>query len=354
MRWVPELPPRRGEWTDTVLEWLIRSFRKISQWSEQIQREIANLSGIVTYGAQIAFNAGDGTPHGDLNATDFTGHPYADATVTTALFIESNHIVTFGHNAVAYLWTGPTDVTVGVGGSHTAVATDLTPVGTADHNILTNRTLADQHPTAAITGLDAKQASQDSNISNNTGLINTHKATNNQDHQITHDMLVGQSPEPDPHPQYQQKQPAMILGGTTDNFTLNTTDSKLVNYSLYGETNTSGQIDPINGEITVPAAGVYTITANVAGAQGNSTKEEWIEIRLDLNGMDRGSIAFLDVTTDKTTYRQLITVATRQFNAGDVLSLYMWASAGLGTFTVGGTSFEVSRVAEQGAIQGSE
>ena len=215
------------------------------------------------------------------------------------------------------------------------------------HNQLSDITAADSHPTSAITGLDAKQTEQDNAITANTTLINNHKATNNQDHQITHDMLVGQNPEPDPHPQYEQKKPSMALAGTVDSFTLNTTDSKLVNYSLSGEANTSGNIDAVAGEITIPSNGIYTIRPLALGLQGNDTKEEDIHLLLDVAVVDaeRYIIDVFTVATDKTSSRALGRAFSRFFQAGQVLSLWMYATADLGTFTVATTTFEVFKTA---------
>ena len=348
--WKSDLPPNLQAPRRELVEWLVRNFRGLHYWSVEIDNSIEGLEGIVTYGASITDDAGDGTAHGDLNATDFTGHQYADPDVPTSLQILSNAVVTFGHKAIAYQWQGPSDVTLGIGGSYTAIATDLVPIGTADHNILVNRSLADQHPTSAITGLDTKQASQDADILANTQNINNHKADYNNPHQVNHSQLPDVDPDPnDPHPIYQKVLPSIVMGGTTDSFTLNTTDSKLVNYSLSGEFGGSvGNVDPTTGEITIPSDGIYTVTANVLGDQGNDTKEEWIELKLDVTvvGATRDIIGFLDVTTDKTSTRQLISIATRGFQAGAVLSLWMWASSGLGTFTVYGTSFEVHKLSE--------
>ena len=137
----------------------------------------------------------------------------------------------------------------------------------------------------------------------------------------------------------------MALGGSANSFTLNTTDSKIVNYSLAAEDNTSGSINASAGEITIPVTGVYDFRANILGLQGNSTKEEWIELKLDNAGVERNTVGFLDVTTDKTSTRQVISFGARQFTAGQVLSLYMWASSGLGAFTVVETVFEVVQIA---------
>ena len=343
-RWIPDLQPRFESDQRTWMEWLVRNFEKLSRWTS-IQPE----PEVVSYGASITFNAGDGTPHGDLNATDFTGHQYAAG---TALTILSNAVVTFGHNAIGYIWTGPTGVTVGLGGSHTAVATDLTPIGTADHNILTNRNLADQHPTAAITNLDNDQAVQDSRLTT----LEQHPPRTDNPHQVTHDQLVGQSPEPDPHPVYQKKLPGMAMFGDADNFTLNTTASKLVNYTQSGEWNWTDQddIDPVNGEMTIPQDGVYSVVGAVIGYQGNDTKEEWMEMRLHVVGANPSAgeyrVAEREIPTDKTDIRSLLFTATRLLYANDVLSLWVWGSTGLGTFDVDGTTFEVIQIAEIGDL----
>ena len=298
---------------------------------------------VLTYGASIA---GTGNVWTDVNATDFTGHPYA---VGAALEIRANAVVTFGHNNISYLWQGPRGVTVGVGGTHVSIQADYSVMGTNDHALLNNREIADAHPTAAVTGLDAKQASQDTAISNNTSAISAHVGRTDNPHSVTHAQMPDVGPDPsDPHPQYVQKKPIMALGGTIDSFTLNTTDSKLVNYTESGEEYTSGSVNPTTGEITIPEDGTYTLVSNVLGLQGNSTKEEWIELKLDVTVVnpERYTIGFLDVTTDKTVVRQVQSIGSRPFTAGMVCSLYMWASAGLGTFTVSGISFELHKILE--------
>ena len=294
---------------------------------------------VLSYGATIP---GTGNVWDDLNATDFTGHQYAgvDGCVATALSIKTNSIVTFGHNAISYIWEGPRGVCVGVGGTYSAIAGDLVPLGTGDHAILTNRDIADAHPMAAITGLLADQTRQDSALAAHEGA-------------------------PDPHPQYlletdaeaiyQKKFPAMVLGGTTNSFTLNTTDSKLLNYSLSGQWNwpDDDDIDPLNGEISIPQDGIYRFTLQVLGDQGNDTKEEWIELKFDVTGgpnPGRTRADILEVATDKTTGRSLKSTFTRGAVVGETVSLWMWASAGLGTFSVEATTFEVIKIAEIGEL----
>lgn len=145
--------------------------------------------------------------------------------------------------------------------------------------------------------------------------------------------------------------PGCYLGGTTDTFTLNTTDSKLVNFSTSNQWNwfDENSINPSTGEITVPKSGFYRVTANILGTQGNSTKEEYILLKLDISGgpsPGRIDIAFVDVTTDKTNLRQPSSTATRFLTEGEILSLYMWASASLGTFTTTVTTFEIDFTAD--------
>ena len=143
----------------------------------------------------------------------------------------------------------------------------------------------------------------------------------------------------------------MLLGGTTNNFTLNSSDSKLVNYSQSAQWHwpDDNDIDPTNGEITIPEDGIYRHTVQILGDQGNDTKEEYIEFRLDVaGGPNPGRIRadILEVATDKTTGRSLKATFTRPRYANEVLSLWMWASAGLGTFNVEATTFEVVKIAD--------
>ena len=114
-----------------------------------------NSFGVVEYTTEIIFGEGDGSIEGDVNATDFTGHDFADPTITTALLIEANHIVSFKYGANLYRWVGSKDITVGVGGAYTTLPADFSSLGTSDHRELTNLDDADQHAIAAVTGLQA-------------------------------------------------------------------------------------------------------------------------------------------------------------------------------------------------------
>ena len=142
------------------------------------------------------------------------------------------------------------------------------------------------------------------------------------------------------------KLPGCFLGGSVSSFTWNTTDSKLINYTESSQWDWEDQndIDPVAGEITVPESGYYKLTAVVLGNQGNTNKEEWGEIRLDIQGGSnpgRLTIAMVDIPTDKTSLRNMVSVATRYLEKDQVLSLYMWASTGLGTFNMDRCTFEI-------------
>ena len=306
-----------------LAEFLGRQLLKISQSLASIDTEGGE---VITYGASIS---GVGNVWDDLNVMDFTGEEFAgvDGCAATALSIKTNAIVTFGHSATAYIWEGPRGVCVGLGGNYAAVATDLVPIGTADHALLTNRDSADQHPQSAIEGrgshanLEADQISQDGRLSTlessqavqdgRLDTLETHPPLTDNPHGVRHDQLPDVGIDPlDPHPQYDRAHVGLLLGGTTNNFTLNTTDSKLVNYSLSAQYNwpDDNDINPVTGEITIPEDGIYQFTAHVLGDQGNDTKEEWIELRIDVVGgpdPGRSRIDILEVATDKTTGRCL-------------------------------------------------
>ena len=343
--------------------WLAREFDQIRLYLDECCQEGEDTSEVLVYGSLIP---GTGNVWDDVNANDFTGEEYAgvDGCASTALSIKDNAIVFFGHNGVSYIWLGPTSVCVGTGGTYTSTSGDYGPLGTGDHSALSNRDVADSHPQTAIGGrggaadLQADQLAQDQNLSNHIG-------NSNNPHNTSHTNLssgIGTNTHAqiddhidnvvtDPHPQYQLKQPAMLMGGTTNNFTLNTTDSKLVNYSVSAQWNwpDDNDIDPVNGDITIPEDGIYIFTAHIVGDQGNDTKEEWIELKMDRSGgpdPERFRIDIESVDTDKTSGRALQATFTRPAYTTETYSLYMWASAGLGTFNVENTTFEIKKIAD--------
>lgn len=365
MTYTPENPT--SDIGDDAQAWLAREFDQIRLYLDECCQEEESTSELLVYGSLVP---GTGNVWDDVNANDFTGEEYAgaDGCASTALSIKDNAVVFFGHNGVSYIWLGPTSVCVGTGGTYTSTSGDYGPLGTGDHSALSNRDVADSHPQTAIGGrgstadLQADQLEQDQNLSNHIGNSNNphNTAHTNLSSGIgtnTHDQIDDHIDNvvTDPHPQYSMKLPAMVLGGTTDNFTLNTSASKLVNYSQSAQWNwpDDNDIDPVGGDITIPQDGIYRFTAHILGDQGNDTKEEYIEFRMNrTGGSDPGQfrIDILEVATDKTTGRCLQATYTRPAYTTETYSLYMWASAGLGTFSVEATTFEIVQIADIGEL----
>ncbi len=299
-------------------------------------------SSVKTYTVAATDDAGNGTVEGDTNATDFTAQ-----LGTTYWQVDSTDLVTVMHKLVAYLYIGPKDVRIGVGGNYVTTAGDFAAVGTADHNLLNNRSLADQHPTSAITGLDAAQTTQDNNIAQNTSDIaqNTSDIAQNATDiaQNTTDISDHVS-APDPHPQYEFEYPSIVMWGPCSNFTMGTGGSPLVNYpeaKAFGGALDSAY-DQAAGTITVPEGGAYQISLLLVGQQGNSTKEESMFLEIAVDGVWSIAAVF-EVATDKTDWRSFAATATRAYNGGEVLQLRGRATAGMGTFNVNQTTFEIHK-----------
>lgn len=135
--------------------------------------------------------------------------------------------------------------------------------------------------------------------------------------------------------------PRMFLTEDVDNFNLDTIDSKLINYTGGGAIGIV-PIDPdrATGDITIPVDGIYKLSGFVFGLQTTPTQNQTIRLLGDINGVKR-VIDTIDVSTPITDERTLFGSLSRQLLAGDVASLFMNATADLGTFDVQTTSFEV-------------
>lgn len=142
----------------------------------------------------------------------------------------------------------------------------------------------------------------------------------------------------------QKKQPYFILYGSADNFTFDTSASKLVNYTEEGIANAGSlsTVDASAGEITIPSTGAWKVTTLLIGQQGSVTKEESMTLQIDVDAA-KSDIWVFDVATDKTTTRSFGSSFTRIFTAGEVVSLYCVASANMGTFTVDEVTFEIEK-----------
>lgn len=128
-------------------------------------------ASVASFGASID---GTGAIEDDVNAMNFTGHEHADPLTPTALYVAPADVVTFSHNLATYMYMGPRDVSIGVGGSYTTFAADYSPLGTGDHTVLANLDATDQHPITAITGLVASQDAQDQNLVSHINDLNPH------------------------------------------------------------------------------------------------------------------------------------------------------------------------------------
>ncbi len=135
------------------------------------------VGGVIEYSAVAAHVTSDIA--GDVNAMDWTGHPYA---VGSALQVEINHIPTFSNGqGSAYQWSGHKPVSLGVGGNYTSTMADYIETGTTSHEALEGRSAPDQHPIDSITDLSDELDTLQTNLSNHTGdLFNPHVVTQTQ------------------------------------------------------------------------------------------------------------------------------------------------------------------------------
>ena len=139
-------------------------------------------------------------------------------------------------------------------------------------------------------------------------------------------------------------QDVSFLQGSVDTFTLNATPNALANYtSLIEAGSMVGQGDETAGTITIPDNGVYRIEVNVMLTQGNNTVGESIVLDLNVNAAVE-NIDVFDIGNISTKLRSLKATLTRPLVASWNLSLGLWATAGLGTFSSPQVYFEISKV----------
>ncbi|RKZ94509.1 MAG: hypothetical protein DRQ40_05750, partial [Gammaproteobacteria bacterium] len=126
--------------------------------------------GVIHFGAlAIDVDSGVDDIAGDINTTDWTGHPHVDPENPQNLIIYANEIVNFYNGTEqAWNWLGPKPVSIGTGGAapttpdsitgqipvlHTVIPADLELTGTAFDDIYTG--IVDEAAMIALTG--AKQ-----------------------------------------------------------------------------------------------------------------------------------------------------------------------------------------------------
>lgn len=95
----------------------------------------------VNTGVITETNVGVSTVFDDLNVMDWSGHPKSDETVLTSIYIQPNDLWTFIHGGIAYFWNGPSDVTVGLGGSYVSISSDFVKTGSANNWIAANNSI---------------------------------------------------------------------------------------------------------------------------------------------------------------------------------------------------------------------
>ncbi len=138
-------------------------------------------------------------------------------------------------------------------------------------------------------------------------------------------------------------QSAAAFWGAPGNMTISTTKRDVANWpnSAYGDNEWA--IDPVTGTITIPEDGVYRLVFWIYGNQGNDTKEESMRLGCRVDGEE----VYLDVfsvATDKTDERAFSGTLTRRFVAEEDVTLFMDATAGMGTFAFSGGTFELVKL----------
>ena len=140
-----------------------------------------------------------------------------------------------------------------------------------------------------------------------------------------------------------RSRPRMVLDGDADDFTLDATEKQFVNYA-HGGHEGFGTVDPdpVAGEMTIPLAAAYSIHCYAIGLQGNSRINASIFLYLGVNGATE-IIYCTDVSNNRTpAIRCFSAVFTREFDAGDVITMWLGASGDMGTFSVTNTSLEIT------------
>jgi hypothetical protein len=142
--------------------------------------------------------------------------------------------------------------------------------------------------------------------------------------------------------------PRMYLFRDADDLLLSPVDVKITGYQEWDSVgNVPIEPNPVTGEIVIPEDGTYSGTAFVYGIQGSADQNQEIHLLFDIvgpSGIIRYPVAMFDVATRLTTSRVLNGSLTGILLKGDVVSLWMNATADLGIFSMQQTTFELLRV----------
>ncbi len=139
--------------------------------------------------------------------------------------------------------------------------------------------------------------------------------------------------------------PSELAGfsGAPTNFVLDAVPKILTSYGREFKSSTFlGSVNDATGEITVVVPGLFRVSASIQGDQGNNSFNEAAILFLRINGTDY-DLAGYEIPNNKTTTRswnasRLISLTT----VPAVVSIGLYATAGLGTFTFQAGSFDLS------------
>ncbi len=138
-------------------------------------------------------------------------------------------------------------------------------------------------------------------------------------------------------------QPAAAFFGAPGNMTITTTKNDVANWPNSASGGGEWVIDPVTGTMTIPEDGVYSLVFWIYGNQGNDIKEESMRLGVRVDTTDYYLDVFA-VATDKTDERAFSGTLTRRFIAEENVTLFMDATAGLGTFAFSGGTFELVKL----------
>ncbi len=143
--------------------------------------------------------------------------------------------------------------------------------------------------------------------------------------------------------------PAAALFGAPGNMPISGTKTDVANWPNSASKDGDWVIDPVTGTITIPEDGMYRLVFWIYGNQGNDVKEESMRLGVRIEALPGGDTtdSYLDVfsvATDKTAERAFRGSLGRRFIAGNSVTLFMDATAGMGTFDFTGGTFELVKL----------
>ncbi len=139
-----------------------------------------------------------------------------------------------------------------------------------------------------------------------------------------------------------------ILYGDADSLVnLDTTAKQIQNYEFSGFWSGAqpSKVDPVAGTITIQDAGIYSVIGAISGNQQTARQNETIALIIDVDG-NQAALDVAELASVQNTARAMYGGAVRALNGGEVLSLWMEASAGLGVFDFISTSFEIRKITD--------